>query len=294
MRILIADPFDPYLPHRLKDFGEVTDDKTQLSTADVVLVRSKTQCTREYIDSAPALKMIIRGGVGLDNIDVVYARERGVKVLNTVEASSAAVAELTLAHMLGIPNRLIEGHITMSQGKWAKKELTRTEVFGKTLGIIGIGRIGREVAIRAKAFGMNVIAYDKYVETSEHADLISLPELLARADFISLHTPLTDETRGMVNAEVIAKMKDEVIIINTSRAGLIDEEALVAALERGKIRAYGTDVWESDPPPENCPLLRAKNVFKTPHIGSSSTENLLRIGDVIVRILEENYGRQLF
>ncbi|MCK4303668.1 MAG: hydroxyacid dehydrogenase [Candidatus Eisenbacteria sp.] len=290
MKILISDAFDPSLPDRLKKFGEVTEDKGQLSTIEVVLIRSKTKCTQEYIDSAPALKMIIRGGVGLDNVDQPYAKSRGIKVFNTAAASSVAVAELACAHLIAIPNRLIEGHVTMSAGKWDKKQLKRTELFKKTLGLLGIGRIGTEVAIRAKAFGMHVIAYDKYVQKSDHAKLLPLDDMVAQADFISIHTPLTDETKAMVNTALIAKMKDGVIIVNTGRGKVINDADVVAALASGKLRAYGTDVWESDPPPDTSPLLKAPNVFMTPHIGASSKENLLRIGDIIIEILEEHYS----
>jgi D-3-phosphoglycerate dehydrogenase len=285
MKILIADAFDASLPGRLQQFGEVTDDAGQLATAQVVLIRSKTKATREYIDQAPQLKMIIRGGVGLDNVDQAYAKEKGVKVFNTPEASSVAVAELAFALMLAIPSRVIEGHASMKEGKWMKKELKRTELFGKTLGLIGIGRIGTEVAKRAAAFGMKVIAYDAYVTSSPVAQLVPLEALLAQADYISLHTPLTDQTRGMVNAAMLAKMKKGVILINTGRGKVIHEPDLAAALAGGHVRAYGTDVWESDPPPPTSPLLSAPNVFMTPHIGASSNENLLRIGDSIVQIL---------
>jgi len=291
MKILISDAFDPSLPERLKAFGEATDDKNQLPTANVVLIRSKTKCTKEYIDSAPELKIIIRGGVGLDNVDLDYAKQKGIQVFNTPAASSVAVAELAMAHLVAIPNRLIEGHMTMKAGQWAKKELKRTELYQKTLGLIGLGRIGGEVAKRAKAFGMHVLAYDKYVDRADACELVSLDELLAQADFISLHTPLTDETRGMINAGLIGKMKDGVILINTGRGKVINEADLAAALAGGKVRAYGTDVWESDPPPESSPLLSAPNVFMTPHIGASSKENLLRIGDIIVALLEEHGGK---
>jgi D-3-phosphoglycerate dehydrogenase len=286
MKILIADAFDASLPDRLRRFGEVTDDPGQLAGAQVVLVRSKTKATREYIDAAPNLKIIIRGGVGLDNVDCAYAKQKGIRVFNTPEASSVAVAELALALMLAIPSRVIEGHMSMKEGKWMKKELKRTELFGKTLGLIGIGRIGTEVATRAAAFGMKVIAYDAYVKDSPAAKLVTLDELLAKSDYISLHTPLTDETRGMVNAALLGRMKKGVILINTGRGKVIQEADLAAALAGGQVRAYGTDVWESDPPPPASPLLTAPNVFMTPHIGASSNENLLRIGDQIVGILE--------
>ena len=287
MKILISDAFDPSLPDRLKKFGEVTDDKSQLAEADVVLVRSKTKCTKEYIDSAPNLKLIIRGGVGLDNVDLEYAKQKGITVHNTPAASSVAVAELAFAHMLAVPNRLIEGHNSMVKGEWIKKELKRTELMGKTLGLIGIGRIATEVAKRAKTFGMKVIAYDKYVNQSDVADLKSLNEVLAEADYISLHTPLTDETKGMINKDTIAKMKDGVVIINTGRGKCVAEEDVAEALKSGKIKAYANDVWYSDPPPPDCPLLKAPNVQITPHLGASSKENLLRIGDIIVDILSK-------
>lgn len=287
MKILLSDAFDPSLPDRLKKFGEVTDDKSQLAEADVVLVRSKTKCTREYIDSAPNLKLIIRGGVGLDNVDLDYAKEKGITVHNTPAASSVAVAELAFAHMLAVPNRLIEGHNTMSEGRWEKKQLKRTELMGKTLGLIGIGRIATELAKRAKAFGMKVIAYDKYVDQSDVAELKSLDEVLAQADYLSLHTPLTDETRGMINKDTIAKMKDGVVIINTGRGKCVVEEDVTEALKSGKIKTYANDVWYSDPPPPESPLLTAPNVQLTPHLGASSKENLLRIGDIIVDIIED-------
>ncbi len=286
MHILISDAFDPSLPEKLKPFGTVTTDPGQLAQADVVLIRSKTKATREYIDSAPKLKVIIRGGVGLDNVDQAYAQQKGIRVFNTPEASSVAVAELAFALMLAIPSRVIEGHQSMKAGQWMKKELKRTELFGKTLGVIGIGRIGTEVAKRAQAFGMTILAFDVNIPQSPYARMVPLDELLAKSDYISLHTPLTDATRGMINADFIRKMKKGVILINTGRGKVIAEADLAAALSAGHVRAYGTDVWESDPPPPSSPLLSAPNVFMTPHIGASSTENLLRIGDQIVQILQ--------
>lgn len=287
MNILIADAFDPSLPDRLKKYGEVTDDPSKLAEADVVLIRSKTKCTKEYIDNAPNLKLIIRGGVGLDNVDVDYAKQKGITVYNTPDASSVAVAELAFAMMLAVPNWLIEAHNSMVAGKWAKKELKRTELMGKTLGLIGTGRIGSEVAKRAKAFGMHVIGYDKYVTQSDIIQLKSLDEVMAESDYLSLHVPLTDETKGLINKNTIAKMKDGVVIINTGRGKCIIEEDVVEALKSGKIKKYATDVWCSDPPSDNCPIVQAPNVLLAPHIGASTKENLLRIGDTIVDILEK-------
>jgi D-3-phosphoglycerate dehydrogenase len=282
MLILISDAFDPSLPDRLSSFGEVTDDKSRLAEAEIVLIRSKTKCTREYLDSAPKLKMIIRGGVGLDNVDRDHAGQRGIIVDNTPEASSVAVAELAMALMLASVNHVVAAHNGMVQGKWLKKELKRSELYRKTLGLIGIGRIGGEVAVRARAFGMEIVAHDTQVDSSPIAEILPLDQVLARADYISLHTPLTDQTRQMINADTIAKMKQGVIVVNTARGGCVDEAAMAKALEAGRVRCYATDVWTSDPPPADCPLLGAPNMLMAPHIGASSKENLLRIGDLVV------------
>jgi D-3-phosphoglycerate dehydrogenase len=287
MKILISDAFDPSLPAKLEGFGEVTDDKERLPEMDVVLVRSKTKCTPEYIDQAKNLRLIIRGGVGLDNIDVEYARSKGIQVFNTASASAVAVAELAFALMIAVPTRIVEGHTGMTQHEWLKKQLKRTELMGKTLGLIGAGNIGTELARRAIGFGMRVIAFDPLIKNHECVDLVTLEELFAESDYISLHVPLTDTTKGMINTGAISQMKDGVVILNTARGGCVVEEDMVDALKSGKVRAYATDVWYSDPPDESCPLYDAPNVIMTPHIGASSRENMLRIGDVVVRILED-------
>ena len=285
MKILISDAFDPGLPDKLKRFGEVTDDKSQLADCEVVLVRSKTKCTKEYIDSAPKLKLIIRGGVGLDNIDRPYAAEKGIKVFNTAAASSIAVAELAFALMIALPNHIVKGHESMVKGEWIKKQLKRTELYKKTLGIFGCGRIGTEIAKRAMAFGMKVIGYDPFLNTHDTIEIINdLDVMLPKCDYISLNTPLTDETAGMINKDVIAKMKDGVYIVNTGRGKVVVEEDVAAALESGKIAGYGNDVWYSDPP-EATPLAKAPNTTLTPHIGASTKENLLRIGDIIEELI---------
>lgn len=288
MKILVADAFDKSLPDRLKAFGEVTEDIAQLPEAEVLLVRSKTKVTKEMLAGAPKLKLVIRGGVGLDNVDKAACKERGVDVMNTPKASSVAVAELAMALMLAVPNRLIEAHNGLKlEGKFLKKELKRTELFQKTLGLLGIGLIGTEVAKRAAAFGMTVIACDPFVKEHPAAKLVSLDELLAKADYISLHMPLTDETKGVINKGSLAKMKKGVIIVNTGRGKCVNEEDLADALKSGHVAAYATDVWYSDPPDASCPLLSAPNVLMAPHIGASSKENLLRIGDCIVEILDK-------
>lgn len=290
MKILIADAFDARLPDRLAAFGEVFSDTARLAEAEVVLVRSKTKVTREYLEGAPNLKLVIRGGVGLDNVDKAACVERGIEVMNTPQASSIAVAELAMALMLAVPNHVVAAHNGMVEGKFLKNELKRTELYRKTLGLIGVGLIGTEVAKRAAAFGMEVIAHDPFLTSHPVATLVPLDDLLARSDYISLHTPLTDNTRGMIDGTAIGRMKDGVILVNTGRGKVVVESDLADALRSGKVRAYATDVWTSDPPPPDCPLLSAPNVLMTPHIGASSKENLGRIGDVVVEILSRRAG----
>jgi len=287
MLILISDEFAPDLPEKLSRFGNVTDDKGRLSEATVVLVRSKTKVTKEYIDSAPNLKLVIRGGVGLDNIDLNYASERGVTVHNTAAASSIAVAELAFTLMIVQPNHVTKADRTMRAGQWAKKELKRTELYKKTLGIVGLGRIGTELAKRATAFGMNVIAFDPFVESSEVATMkTELKDVLNNSDYVSLHLPLNHETKGMINAEMLNEFKDGAYLINTGRGKTIVEEDVVEALRSGKLAGFGNDVWYSDPP-ETTPLIDAPNVTMFPHLGASTKENLLRIGDIIESIIRD-------
>jgi D-3-phosphoglycerate dehydrogenase len=290
MVILLADAFAPDLPGRLGAFGEVTTDMARLESAEVVIVRSKTKVDAKMIDAAPRLKYIIRGGVGVDTIDVDYAKSKGILVDNTPEASSLAVAELAFALMLALPNHLVKADVSLREGKWLKKELERTELGGKTLGLIGIGRIAREVAFRAKAFGMRVVAYDKYVESSDAAQMMSLDQVYAVSDYISLHTPLTEETRGMINADAIGKMKPGVRLVNTCRGQVVEEKDIAAALKSGALGGYAADVFNKEPP-EGSPLLSAPNVLLTPHLGASTEENLLRLGDSIESRLKKYVSR---
>ncbi len=286
MKILIADAFDEGLPKRLAPFGEVFTDMGRLAEANVLLIRSKTKATKEFLEGAPKLELIIRGGVGLDNVDREACKARGIEVTNTPKASSVAVAELAMALMLAVPNRLVEAHQGMKEGKWLKKELKRTELYRKTLGIVGVGLIGTEVARRAAAFGMELLGFDPFVPKHEIATMVkSLDELFARSDYISFHTPLTAETKGMIGKDALAKMKKGVVLVNTGRGKIMVEEDLAEALRSGHVRAYATDVWYSDPPDPSSPLLSAPNVLMAPHIGASSKENLLRIGDTVVEIL---------
>lgn len=296
MKILLSDAFDPSLPDLLRKYGEVTSNKDDAPEADVILVRSKTKCTREYIDQAKKVRLIIRGGVGLDNIDVKYAEEKGIEVHNTAEASSIAVAELAFAMMIAVPNRLVEADLSMKAGQWLKKELKRTELSGKTLGVIGCGKIGTEVAKRAQVFGMNVIGFDPTVDVHDIITIkVTIDEVYQDADYLTLHTPLTEKTKGMINKESIAKMKDGVVITNTGRGKCVIEQDVVDALNSGKIGFYCNDVWYSDPPESNL-FLKAKNTILTPHIGASTNENLLRIGKAVDRIIGKfvgNYNQRI-
>lgn len=289
MKILIADAFDKALPEKLKRFGEVTDDKNQSSSAEVILVRSATKVNKEYIDKSPALKFVIRGGVGVDNIDTKYAATKGIIVRNTPKASAIAVAELAFAMMAAVPSHLIKGHQGMKEGKFLKSELKRTELYNKTLCLVGTGNIGCELAKRAHAFGMKVVAYEVTGKCPLNFVTLkpSLAEAVEKANYVSLHTPLTDSTRGMINKSIIDKMADGAVIINTARDQCVATNDLCAALESGKISTYATDVWPSDPPPPEFPLLKAPNVLMLPHIGASTKENLGRIGEEVVALLEQ-------
>ena len=297
MGILASDGMEKNAVAALRDQGhEVVEQfyapeelAEQVKNFDVLVVRSATKVRTPIIDAAletGRLKLIIRGGVGIDNIDHEYAESKGIKVMNTPRASSNAVAELAMAHMLSCARFVsIAGH-TMREGKWEKKIYNGIEVHGKTLGIVGYGRIGQSLGRMAIAMGMEVVAYDVFhvpgIE-NEHMHYVELDELFAVSDFISLHVPSL-EGQPLVNAETIAKMKDGVIIVNTSRGTNIDEAALLEALNSGKVRAAGLDVWSSEPATDN-PLLSHPHVSCTPHIGAATAEAQGRIGAEIVDII---------
>jgi D-3-phosphoglycerate dehydrogenase len=292
MKILLAESFDKALPEKLARFGEVTQSLADAATADVVIVRSKVKVDQAFIDQAHKLKLAIRGGVGMDNIDKAYAESKGIIVKNTPQASSIAVAELAFALMIALPNHLVAAHNSTAEGKWLKKELERTELYGKVLGIIGCGRIGQQVAKRAHAFGMMVHGYDPMPVDSVLIRMEKdMHSVLAMSDYLSLHLPLNDSTRGVINKDTIATMKDGVYIINSGRGKTIVEEDMVQALKTGKVAGYATDVFYQDPP-TGSPLLTAPNVLLTPHLGAASKENMLRIGYDIMQILDDfNQGR---
>ena len=298
MRILVTDGMDKTAMAALRADGhEVVEqfyEPDELGTAlrefDAVVVRSKTKVRAKHIDEAKGgkLKLIIRGGVGVDNIDVKYAEEAGITVKNTPRASSESVAELAMAHMFSCSRYIsIAGH-SMREGKWEKKAYGKgVELSGKTLGIIGFGRIGQKLGAMAKAMGMTVIAFDIYhvpgIEEQLGMKYVEMDELFAQADFISLHTPAIDG-KPLICAENIAKMKDGVIFVNTSRGNNVDETALLEALNSGKVRAAGLDVYAEEPS-VNAALYSHPNVSCTPHIGAATVEAQKRIGMEIVDIV---------
>lgn len=298
MRILITDGMDKGAIEALKNNGhEVIEqfyEPDQLGAAlkdfDVCVVRSATKVRKEHIDAAKGgkLKLVIRGGVGVDNIDVKYAEENGITVKNTPKASSNSVAELALAHMLSCARYIsIAGH-TMREDKWEKKAYGKgIEIGGKTLGVIGYGRIGQALGRMAQGLGMKVLAFDIYKVPGIESDTmkyVEMDELLAKSDFISLHTPAIDG-KPLINAENIAKMKDGVVFINTSRGNNVDEAALLEALDSGKVRSAGLDVYAEEPA-KNKALYSHPSVSCTPHIGAATKEAQKRIGAEIVDIIE--------
>jgi D-3-phosphoglycerate dehydrogenase len=285
MLILISDPFSRELPGMLSELGEVTDDKGELANAEIVCVRSATKVTPEFIDNAPNLKMVIRGGVGIDNIDVDYCEMKGIRVENTPEASAIAVAELTMALMLTISRNLVVAHNSTREGKWLKKQLKGRELYGKTLGLVGgAGRIASEVARRATAFGMNMFACDICGRPLDYAELMDTDELFIHSDILSLHTPLTDDTKNIIKKKNLDKMKQGAILINTARGGLVVEDDLYEALKSGQIAYAGLDVFETEPLRES-PLFELDNVLLTPHIGAQTYENMDRISSEVKQLI---------
>jgi D-3-phosphoglycerate dehydrogenase len=292
--VLICDQVAPILNDILQKNGlkityepEITPDQIneKISNFDIVVVRSRTKITKEMIDRANKCKIIARVGVGLDNIDVSAAKTKGIRVINAVEGAMNAVAELVLGLMLSLAREIPRADREIRNGKWLKKELMGTELSGKYLGIVGLGNIGKKLAKHARALNMNIIGYDVIPipdDFSREVGLIKadLDTLISSADYISFHVPFTESTHHLVNSQLLAKMKKNACLINTSRGEIIDENALYDALKEGKIAGAALDVFESEPVTGNK-LATLPNVICTPHIGAQTKEAQALAANVI-------------
>lgn len=306
MKVLICDPVAPVTVQSLRDAGIEVDSRPEVTPEELLqdagiydgmVVRSRTKITKEVIDAATNLKIVVRGGVGLDNIDVAYAKSKGIEVRNTPKASSNSVAELALGFLLALARRIPQASMSMTAGEWRKKLLRGTEIAGKTLGLVGFGNIGGMLGRKAAALGMTVLFYDVITpEDPGPATQVSLDELLAKSDYISLHVPKLPATTNMLNAQTFSKMKDGVYIVNCARGGIIDEDALLDAMTSGKVAGAALDVFldeKVDPGNPKLFALKDENGFNkvigTPHIGASTTEGQARVGTEVAEILIEYY-----
>ncbi|MFQ5832959.1 MAG: D-2-hydroxyacid dehydrogenase [Candidatus Thorarchaeota archaeon] len=292
VRVLIADPVADSAVAMMKDAGlEIvirnkdadSPIEEQIKGFDCIVVRSATKVTKEVIDAADNLKLIVRAGVGLDNVDQDAAQKKGVKVANTPEAPTVSVAEMVLALMFSLARNVAPADSSMKEERWEKKKLRGTELWQKTIGVIGFGRIGCEVAKRAKALEMDVLAYD-VIDIDEMcitigAERTNLEDLLKRSDYVTLHVPLVPQTRGLIGDNEFELMKDTAFLINTARGGVVDEKALLRALDEGKIAGAGLDVFEKEPPTE-WKLVKHTKIVATPHLSSSTSEAQARVGEL--------------
>jgi len=257
-----------------------------ISAYNVLIVRSATKVKGELLQNAKNLKVIGRAGEGLDNVDYETANKRGIRIINTPHVSYMSVAELTIGHLLALSRNIVQGTITLREGKWEKENLIGTEVNGKTLGVIGCGYIGKTVERLAIALGMRVLP----VEECVYDRFVPLGEMLPQADYITIHVPLTPMTRHMISTKEFALMKDGVMLIDCSRGGVVDQEALYQALVSGKVAGAAVDVFEEEPP-KNSKLLTLSNVIATPHIGAQTNEAQqkasIQIAKAVIEALEK-------
>ncbi|XZK30012.1 D-2-hydroxyacid dehydrogenase [Clostridium perfringens] len=296
LRILLNDGLDKKAISNLEMLGcyvdtnhyDIEDLKEKIKKVDCIVIRSATKITRELIDEAIKggnLKLIIRGGVGLDNIDVQYAEQNGIKVRNTPNASSSSVAEIILAHMFSLARFLNQSNITMKAGLWKKKDYVGVELEGKTLGIIGMGRIGSELAKKCIALGMKIIYFDlmdiKNIDNNYRK--VEFDELLRKSDFISINI---SGTKSIIGSEELKKVKKGAFIINTSRGKALDEEAIITSLNDGTLGGVGLDVFLEEPS-KNLELIKHPKVSLTPHIGASTKEAQMKIGEEVINIIKE-------
>lgn len=289
-KILVTDPLDPAASAALRKAGHEVDERKltpdellkEIAKYDALLVRSETKVTKAVLGVADKLKVVGRAGVGVDNIDTQAAKDRGIVVVNAPLAATNAVAELTLAHMLSMARQLPRADASTRAGKWEKKGLMGVELSGRTLGLLGVGRIGGRVAELARAFGMRVVVYDPYVTDEKAREMhvtkvATQVDVVAQSDFVSVHTPLTPETKGMVNAALLARFKKGAFLLNVARGGIVDEKALFDAVQSGHLGGAALDVFETEPLKET-PLAQLPNVHFTPHLGASTLEAQQKAG----------------
>lgn len=285
IRIFVADDISESGLQPLRDAGFLVEKNTGLSPDALqqaltgcsgLIVRSETKVTADLLESAVSLKVVGRAGVGVDNIDVPAATGRGVVVMNAPDGNTITTAEHTLALLIALARRVPQANGSLKSGLWERKRFIGVELQGKTLGIVGLGRIGRVVASRARAFGMHIVAFDPFIAPEQGRDLeievAPLDEVFARADFLTVHTPMTAETRGIIGRQAFSKMKRGVRIINCARGGLVEEAALYEAIKSGIVAGAALDVFEKEPPANDNPLLSLEEVIVTPHLGASTTE----------------------
>ncbi|MGD2142018.1 MAG: hydroxyacid dehydrogenase [Candidatus Bathyarchaeota archaeon] len=305
VRILVCDPIHEEGVKMLEEAGfqvalepSITSQelRERVTGFHALVVRSRTKVTRDVLEAGERLRAVARAGVGLDNIDLESAKSLGIEVLNSPEAPTNAVAELVLGLMLSLARKIPEADHSMKRGEWNKRELTGFELKGKTLGIIGFGRIGYQLAMKARAMEMNVVTYDviieklmKFVEEAG-AESVSMEELLESSDFVSIHVPLLPQTRHMIGMEELGKMKEGAYIINASRGGIVDEHALEESLIRGKLSGAALDVYEVEPP-ANTSITGFKNVVSTPHIGAATVEAMRANSTIVAEKLIKLLGR---
>jgi D-3-phosphoglycerate dehydrogenase len=298
-RVLVCDPIHDDGVKILKEAGYIVDLRTSITASelaeaigdfDAIVVRSRTKVTEQILEAGKRLKAVARAGVGLDNIDLNAAKRLGIIVVNSPEAPSNAVAELVLGLMLSLARRIPEADFSMKKGEWIKKRLTGIELKGRTLGIIGFGRIGYQLAKKAGALEMRVLTYARTMEFVEEAEAVTvdLYELLGSSDFVTVHVPLLPQTKHMIGTEEISAMKDGAYLINAARGGVIDEEALRKALVSGKLAGAALDVYKEEPP-QDLSLTGLQNVVSLPHIGAATVEaqraNSTVVAEKLINIL---------
>ena len=292
MRVLVTDGLESGALAALRrhaDVDAVEADAKQLLNVipgyEALIVRSRTKVTADVLTRGTKLRVVGRAGIGVDNIDMHAATARRIVVVNAPTASTVSVAELAIGHMISLARHLATADRSMKDGKWEKGKFEGVELHGKVLGLLGSGRIGAEVASRAHAFGMDVVAYDPYLPPKAAQDhgirLVSLDELVRSSDFLSIHAALTDETKGMIGETQLRAMKRTAFLLNCARGGIVQEAALTRALKEGAIAGAALDVFEKEPP-TGSPILSAPNVAFTPHLGASTHEAQARAGDIIV------------